>query len=98
MSIKMVLFDLDGTLLPMDQEVFISTYFRLLAAHLEPHGYEPLSFSDAFWHGTKAMMTNDGSKTNENAFWDTFAIHYGEKGKQDLPLFDDFYKNEFDKV
>lgn len=31
MSIKAVLFDLDGTLLPMDQEEFVKAYFGLLA-------------------------------------------------------------------
>ena len=31
MSVKTVLFDLDGTLLPMDQELFVKTYFKLLA-------------------------------------------------------------------
>ena len=31
MPIKAVLFDLDGTLLPMDQDVFITTYFNRIA-------------------------------------------------------------------
>ena len=31
MSIKAILFDLDGTLLPMDQDLFTEGYFRLLA-------------------------------------------------------------------
>ena len=34
MSIKAVLFDLDGTLLPMDMDVFINSYFGLLARKL----------------------------------------------------------------
>ena len=40
MKITTVLFDLDGTLLPMDQNVFIKAYFGGLARHLAPHGYE----------------------------------------------------------
>ena len=40
MKIKAVLFDLDGTLLPMDQDSFIKTYFGLLARKLAPYGYE----------------------------------------------------------
>lgn len=31
MRIKAILFDLDGTLLPMDQEIFIKAYFGGLA-------------------------------------------------------------------
>ena len=33
---QMILFDLDGTLLPMDQEVFTKAYFQRLAAKLAP--------------------------------------------------------------
>ena len=39
--IKVVLFDLDGTLLPMDQDKFIEAYFGGLVKKLAPHGYEP---------------------------------------------------------
>ena len=34
MNIKAVLFDLDGTLLPMDQDIFVKSYFGLLAKKL----------------------------------------------------------------
>ena len=36
MSITTVLLDLDGTLLPMDQDIFIKKYFGLLAQKLAP--------------------------------------------------------------
>ena len=35
--IKYVLFDLDGTLLPMDQDVFVRAYFGALAKKLAPY-------------------------------------------------------------
>ena len=38
MSIKTIMFDLDGTLLPMYQEQFTKYYFGLLAKKLAPHG------------------------------------------------------------
>ena len=34
MSIKAVLFDLDGTLLPMNQDKFIEVYFKNLTAYM----------------------------------------------------------------
>ena len=37
--ITTVLFDLDGTLLPMDNDAFTKGYFKLLAAKLAPHGF-----------------------------------------------------------
>ena len=40
MPVKTILFDLDGTLLPMDQDVFVKSYFKRLAAKLAPLGYE----------------------------------------------------------
>lgn len=98
MSIKMILFDLDGTLLPMDQNVFVKTYFGLLAKKLAPHGYAPELLIDTIWKGTADMIKNDGTKTNEEAFWDRFLSVYGESAKKDMPIFDDFYEKDFDKV
>ncbi len=94
--IKTVLFDLDGTLLPMDQDAFTIGYFKLLSAKLAPHGYEPKQLTDAIWAGTGAMVKNDGSRSNEEAFWEKFSEIYGkEKAVKDLPLFDEFYSQDF---
>lgn len=96
--IKMVLFDLDGTLLPMDQDEFINAYFRRLAGKLGPYGYEPKKLMDSIWLGTGAMVVNDGSCTNEETFWNAFAKIYGEQVRKDEPLFDEFYRKEFQEV
>ena len=96
LNITTILFDLDGTLLPMDQEAFTTGYFKLLAKKLAPYGYEPKSLVDAIWAGTAAMVKNDGSCTNEQAFWKKFAAIYGEeKCQSDQGLFEDFYANGF---
>lgn len=39
--IKAILFDLDGTLLPMDNDAFTKYYFKLLCKKLAPMGYDP---------------------------------------------------------
>ena len=96
--IKTVLFDLDGTLLPMDQDEFVKAYFGLLAQKLAPHGYDPRELIGAIWSGTKAMVKNDGSMTNEQAFWADFAAHYGPEVRKDEPLFDEFYRTDFGRV
>lgn len=98
MSVKVVLFDLDGTLLPMDQEVFTRCYFKYLAANLSKYGYEPQKLIDAVWSGTEAMIKNDGKHTNEEVFWAAFAKIFGEKVYADKPLFDKFYIDDFDKI
>lgn len=96
--IKTVLFDLDGTLLPMDQDEFIKAYFGSIAKKLAPHGYDPQELIGAIWSGTKAMVKNNGSMTNEQAFWADFSAHYGENARADEPLFDEFYASEFGKI
>ena len=100
MSIKAVLFDLDGTLLPMDQDIFVKAYFGGLVTALAPHGYEPKALVDAIWQGTAAMIKNDGAKTNEERFWEKFTKIFGEKARDDEPYFDAFYNSPdgFDKV
>ena len=98
MSIKAVLFDLDGTLLPMDQDTFIKAYLGGMAKKLAPHGYNPDELVKAVYAGMKAMTTNDGSCTNEVAFWNAFTAILGEKVREDMPIFDEFYRNEFQDV
>lgn len=95
MEIKTVLFDLDGTLLPMDMEEFTNGYFGLLTRKLAPRGYDPKALIDAIWAGTAAMVRNDGTRTNEAAFWAEFARSFGEKALADQPLFEEFYAVEF---
>lgn len=95
---KVILFDLDGTLLPMDQDEFVKAYFGLLAKKLSAFGYEPEKLIQSIWMGTKAMITNDGSQTNEEAFWNLFKNIYGEDVINDQDKFEDFYKNEFQMV
>lgn len=91
----MILFDLDGTLLPMDEDNFTGYYFKFLAAKLAPYGYEAKPLIDAIWGGVKSMAMNDGSRTNENAFWDFFEKIFGKKVYDDKPIFEDFYANDF---
>ena len=93
-----ILFDLDGTLLPMDQEIFTQDYFRRLAAKLAPRGYDAKKLIDAIWAGTAAMVKNDGSCTNEEAFWRTFSQLMGPQVLEDKPLFEEYYRVEFQQV
>lgn len=95
MHISTILFDLDGTLLPMDQDEFTKGYFKLLAAKVAPLGYEPKKLIDSVWAGTAAMVRNDGTCSNEKAFWKKFSEIYGEKALNDIPVFDEFYRTDF---
>ncbi len=96
--INTILFDLDGTLLPMDESKFTKLYFESLAKKFQPYGLNPESLIKSVWLGTKAMIDNDGSMSNESQFWDTFSAF--NLGKREImePLFTDFYEHQFEVV
>ncbi len=98
MSITTILFDLDGTLLPMDQDTFAKSYVKGLTGAAEPAGYSPMILGAAIMAGTAAMVKNDGKKTNEQVFWDTLERTYGKSVKNDIHLFDEFYATDFQKI
>ena len=98
MAVTTVFFDLDGTLLPMDQEVFVKDYISRLCAYLAPHGYDPQKVSEALWIATQAAVKNDGTVGNDKRFWDAFAALLGDGVLQMESVFDDFYREEFPKV
>lgn len=98
MKIKAVLFDLDGTLLPMDQDLFVKEYLGRLSKKMTAYGYEPKQLVETIWNGTMAMYKNDGSRTNETLFWEVFTGVFGEESKEHIPVFDEYYRNEFQEV
>jgi len=94
MKYKGVFFDLDGTLLPIDMDVFISNYFGALTVKVSPF-VEPKSFMKALMESTEKMLYNDGTMTNEKTFMDAFFQRLNNAPEQLLPVFEDFYRNEF---
>jgi len=98
MKVSTLLFDLDGTLLPMDHDVFVKTYFAFLAKKMAAYGYEPTKFIDTVWAGTKAMIGNNGSQTNEEAFWAAFCQVFGADARKDEPILDKFYERDFPNI
>lgn len=96
MKLTTILFDLDGTLLPMDNDSFTKGYFKLLASKMSTYGYKPEQLVDAVWAGTAAMVRNNGSQSNETVFWDKFSeIYSKEKTLKDKAIFEDFYAKDF---
>lgn len=69
---RAVLFDLDGTLLPMDLDAFIASYFGAIGVYVRDKGFDVNAFSAAFAQGMKTMAHHDPSITNCQAFWDEF--------------------------
>ena len=98
MSIKAILFDLDGTLLPMDQDLFIKAYMGGLVKTAAAAGYAPETMMKAIFAGTTAMVKNTGVVTNEQVFWETVATFVGDRVLSERHMFDEFYRTDFEKV
>lgn len=96
--IKAILFDLDGTLLPSDQDEFTAKYFEALAKCHAMHGNDPKRVIDCVWNGTVAMLKNKGEDTNENVFWRVFEAEFGKSKAEIKPIFDEFYAGGFDDI
>lgn len=94
-KIKTFLFDLDGTLLPMDMDHFVAAYLRCISRYVD-HLFEPKAFISHLWAATSAMMKNlDPEKKNESIFWEHFSqlLRYPREALE--PVFDNFYRSKF---
>lgn len=92
---KAILFDLDGTLLPIDMHEFESIYFRGLSSHFMDW-MEPKAFIDIVWKATVAMVTSQDERTNEEVFYEAFTPLIGEhRVSEAVKRFEHFYKGKF---
>lgn len=95
---KAILFDMDGTLIPMDMDEFTGDYFKRLCVKLAGYHIDPKTLIAAVWAGSNAMVKNDGRVNNETVFWEEFEKLAG-CGSVDIARDClDFYCNEFDEV
>ena len=92
-KIKAILFDMDGTLVRMNEKDFTENYLRRLCAVVCPMGYDKDIIVKGLWKGVAAMIANDGSRTNTEAFWDVFESVVGGNIREKEPVFEDFYRN-----
>lgn len=100
---RAVCFDMDGTLLPMDLDVFLKTYFGAVAHFVGAHGRDAEAFVKGLKAGTAAMAAHDGMQSNADAFWTGF---FPAAGFEDTPdaradwteLLREFYTTDFGKV
>lgn len=100
MSIKHILFDLDGTLLPMVQEEFVKYYMPLLAKSYISKGVliNPKEFIAAVWSGYEAMVKNDGTRTNREAFWEYMGRQFPLPAEKSEQMALEFYDGSFNQA
>ncbi len=96
--ITTIFFDLDGTLLPFDEREFFHTYVKLFGEKCESYGLERGAAVDALLTGFSRMLSNDGTKSNEEVFWDSFNANLGCYDEQLYTFLIDFYTHEFNDL
>lgn len=88
-----ILFDLDGTLLPMDMKAFERAYFKGLSEIVPEFEMEELV--RLIWSGTKEMVLNDGTKPNAVRFAEKFTSESGIRYEDAETRFMDYYAGAF---
>jgi len=92
-----VLFDLDGTLLPMDMENFGKLYFESLAVYLRDLN-SPKELVSAVLASTNEMVQNIEYTTNEEVFMTDFTNRINGDLEVYKQRFDTFYDTEYLKA
>jgi HAD superfamily hydrolase (TIGR01549 family) len=92
-----ILFDLDGTLLPLDMDKFMNIYFGEMGRSFHDM-IEADKLVSYVWAGTKAMVTNLEKRTNERVFMDAFEKLIDGDLSEYQRRFDQFYDEGFLKV
>ena len=94
--IKTIFFDLDGTLLNMDLDLFIHLYISEIAKFLANKKIEHAeAISKAILNSSLKMVTNDGKVTNEELFWNEFEKATNIKRNNIEPIMVEFYEKYF---
>lgn len=96
--IDTLLFDLDGTLLSMDTDLFIKQYFGQVAEVLKEY-FTQDEIIKLFWECTmKVIESTDGSKTNEEVFYDSFFSQINHPKEVILECLNSFYATDFNQL
>jgi len=89
-----IIFDLDGTLLPLDMDKFMHSYFNEMGKAFHDI-IEPKQLVDNIWKATGAMVKNIEHRTNEEIFIDAFSKLIGGDFEVYQKRFDKFYDEGF---
>ena len=89
------LFDLDGTLLPIDGDTFEREYFKRLCEMLK-NEFEPELTVKYMWEATKHMViNNEAEKTNKDVFMKKFSELTNRDADVMYDLFLNFYAGNY---
>lgn len=93
--IKNILFDLDGTLINMDQDKFLELYMMSLYNYSKDEYKDVYELIDIIKKGVYLMVTNNGEKTNEEVFYEHFKSIHKDKTDEILKKYEGYYNSDF---
>lgn len=94
--IKNILFDLDGTLINIDQEGFNKEYVDRASNYFVRYGYDRNNVTKYLWGAIFAIVNNDGKVTNQEVFCTYLEKTLNIEKENLLRLFEEFTNNEYD--
>ncbi len=95
---KLIMTDLDCTLLPMDQDLYIQKYVNEVAKLFYEHGFDGKAIAKATMQASYMMAKNDGTRTNQATFEEAFAKLVGDKAKEAIDIFPQVYAERYDVI
>jgi FMN phosphatase YigB (HAD superfamily) len=98
MKYKVILFDLDDTLLRNDVDQFLSAYFRTLTPHIS-HYFPDDDFYSIFHTATRAvLMAKPSSQTLLQVFIDAFEKNTTTRFSDIAAALEKYYETDFSKI
>lgn len=92
---RAICFDLDGTLLPMDLDAFMKSYFETIHDFVAAKGLDAGAFMEGLRAGTRAMLHHEDERTNAATFWETFLPFVDTEAVDWEALLTEFYEGPF---
>jgi FMN phosphatase YigB (HAD superfamily) len=89
-----IIFDLDGTLLPMDVQHFMTSYQEALEKYFKPLGPHPNLFMDVM-ASVKHVIETKNNQNNETKFFEHFFDQSSASKDLYIEHFNNFYESDF---
>ena len=93
---KVFLFDLDSTLLEMNQDFYLKYYFEDIYNIASKIVDDPKEFMKYFDLAAYAIMKNDGKANNEEIFWKV--MNQKNDYSKFMDVFDNYYQNDYNRL
>ena len=95
---KLIMTDLDCTLLTMNQDLYIKKYVEEIVKLFCEHGYDGKAIAKATMNASMMMLKNDGSRTNKDAFEEGFRDVVGKDADKIIDIFPSVYGDRYDSI